>query len=785
MGAVVMAIRANLRERRGSALGLAFVTIVAALVPLAAAAGAHRAGGALERMHTELEPYHADIQFEGEDGAPEDVVARLQALPSVEVAGEGASIPARPAGTDLQPMIDSFGHGGVSPGVGSEFERARLDEGRSPGAADEVLLSARMARRLDLEVGDTFTIETFTFDGLFALFEGTATDPDGPTIDLAVVGVGRPPEELTSVDAPAPAFVVDASFFDQWSEEVAHFPGIYLVRLRDGVDALGDLRDEVRAEFGPSAAVNASEEQARIGEAVSFQTRSLWLLAGVSGLAGVAALGQAVARAARAGHEDRLILGALGHSRRERVLTTMGTVLLPVLLGLAVAVVGAWLSSAITSTGPSGRVDPASGMRFEPLTVVAGVSLSLAVVVVTVLITVRPLRGVRHGGHTLERLLVAPVLPPSVAVGVRAAISRRARQRAAPVWSTFGAVVAGITGTAAVLTFGVNLDRLVDEPARHGWPWDLQVALGDELDRDAAREAAQALADDPRIDGATLARIDTLDVDDRSTIVWATQRLEGDIELTVVAGRTPVGPGEIALGKITLDDLDVALGDIVTVSDASGEPVALEVVGQILVPTSENDDPADGATMTYEGLAQLKAPDSGYPDLYVDAARGVDPEVLAADLSDEVVFVTGAVTPPVVSNLELIDGTPRALAAYLGALAVAASAHGLLSSLRSRREEIAVLRSLGFVRRQVRATVHSHASVYAVAGLLVGLPLGIAAGRVVWRLLADELGFASAPAGTAVVLLLVPSALVAMAIIAGVPAHRAGKVRPASILRAE
>lgn len=785
MTSVVVSVIAHLRARRGSAVGLALLVFVAAVVPLAAATGARQAGTSLDRMRDELEPYHADLQFEGVDEPPADALERLERLPSVEVAGEGASIPARPAGTDLQPMIDSFGHGALSSKVGTDFERARLEAGRMPGSADEVMLSLRMARRLGLDVGDTFSLETFTFDGLFALFEGTATEPDGPTLALEIVGIGQQAEELTAADAPAPSFVVDRSFLERWGNQVAHFPGVFLVRLRDGMGALDALRSEARGEFGDAIAVNASEEQARVDDAIAFQAASLWLLAGVSGLAGLAAIAQAAVRSVRAGAADRRVLAALGQGERRLLLTALGTVAVPAMVGLVGAHLSAFGASGWLVAAPAERIDPLTGLRLDGLVVAAGSLLLLLLVVGAVAKGVRPPRAGPSTGRLGERVAATSVLTPALAAGVRAALSPSAHSGGGPVWSTFVAVTAAIVGMAAVLTFGESLARLVDEPARHGWPWDLQVALGDELDRSSARDAALALADDPRIAEATLARVDTMSLDGRATTVWATERLAGSIELSVVAGRSPAGPREIALGGTTLDELDVEVGDVITTPALDGAAVELEIVGQITVPTSETDDPAEGAAMMLEGLAALKNPDSGYPDLYVDVAPGVDPAVLAADLADEVVFVTGPVAPPVVSNLDLIDGTPRALALYLGALGIAASAHGLLSSLRARRGEIAVLRSLGFVRRQVKLTVHAHGSLYAAAGLVVGLPLGVAAGRTVWRALAEQLGFAGDPATTTAVLMLVPAALGAMAVIAHLPARRAGRVRPALVLRAE
>lgn len=80
------------------------------------------------------------------------------------------------------------------------------------------------------------------------------------------------------------------------------------------------------------------------------------------------------------------------------------------------------------------------------------------------------------------------------------------------------------------------------------------------------------------------------------------------------------------------------------------------------------------------------------------------------------------------------------LAGVLAALAVATIGHTLVSSIRRRRRELAVLKTIGFHRRQVSAVVAWQATTFAALAALIGLPLGVALGRVAWRALADELG---------------------------------------------
>jgi ABC-type antimicrobial peptide transport system permease subunit len=50
------------------------------------------------------------------------------------------------------------------------------------------------------------------------------------------------------------------------------------------------------------------------------------------------------------------------------------------------------------------------------------------------------------------------------------------------------------------------------------------------------------------------------------------------------------------------------------------------------------------------------------------------------------------------------------------------------------------LKALGFVKRQIGATVCWQASTIALVGIVLGIPLGVAVGQVVWRTFALNLG---------------------------------------------
>jgi ABC-type antimicrobial peptide transport system permease subunit len=119
-------------------------------------------------------------------------------------------------------------------------------------------------------------------------------------------------------------------------------------------------------------------------------------------------------------------------------------------------------------------------------------------------------------------------------------------------------------------------------------------------------------------------------------------------------------------------------------------------------------------------------------------------------------------------------------------MAVATLAHTLLTSVRRRRRDLAVLKVLGFVRSQVSATVAWQSSVIAAVAVVIGLPLGTASGRWAWHLFAGELGVPAQPTTPVLAAaLLVAATLLLANLVAAVPARLAARTHPSVILRAE
>ena len=83
---------------------------------------------------------------------------------------------------------------------------------------------------------------------------------------------------------------------------------------------------------------------------------------------------------------------------------------------------------------------------------------------------------------------------------------------------------------------------------------------------------------------------------------------------------------------------------------------------------------------------------------------------------------------------------PLILGCVLAVFGVATLLHLLVVSVVRRRREMGLLKALGFVNLQIGATVLWQATTVALVGIVVGVPLGIVVGRVVWNAFATNLG---------------------------------------------
>jgi predicted lysophospholipase L1 biosynthesis ABC-type transport system permease subunit len=128
---------------------------------------------------------------------------------------------------------------------------------------------------------------------------------------------------------------------------------------------------------------------------------------------------------------------------------------------------------------------------------------------------------------------------------------------------------------------------------------------------------------------------------------------------------------------------------------------------------------------------------------------------------------------------------PLQLSVLFAIAAFATLVHVLLTSVRRRRRDLAILQTLGFTRLQVTATIAWQALTLAGIALIIGVPFGILAGRIGWAAFAYRLGVVSEPTISTLSVVVVPVTLVAALLVSLGPGLIARRVRPASMLKAE
>jgi ABC-type antimicrobial peptide transport system permease subunit len=161
-------------------------------------------------------------------------------------------------------------------------------------------------------------------------------------------------------------------------------------------------------------------------------------------------------------------------------------------------------------------------------------------------------------------------------------------------------------------------------------------------------------------------------------------------------------------------------------------------------------------------------------------------KALLAKFGNNQLYSQVAELPTAVVSLGELRSLPLALGVFFALLASATVAHALVTTVRRRRHELAIMRSIGFTRRQSRLAIAWQATLIAAAGVVVGVPLGIVTGRLVWRWLAHNFPVVYVPPLAAIaVLLVVPAAILLANLLAAWPARSAARIRPAEALRTE
>jgi hypothetical protein len=712
------------------------------------------------------------------------------------------------------PQVQAIG-GAVDTSFGSVVDRPRIVAGRAvdPSAADEVTIGEALAAQSHLKVGDYLDGGSYTPEQVTGFVTGTftggPTGPDGqpvgagPRFRLRIVGIVRRPLDLGDRGAAGGVFVLTPAFTHEYESSIGSWNGTLLrVRTHHGAADVPAVAAEARRIFGQSPQFRLQDlaiESQGAQNAIDVLVVALWVFAGVAALAGLVAIAIVLSREISLTAIDQPTQSALGLTRPQRILV-VGVQAVPIALGGALlAVVAAAAASPLFPIGVARRAEPDPGLRVDGTVLALGV---FAVIAGTLLIaflaalrtTQQPRRATRVTPGRAAPVVGAASragLTPVATTGVRMALEPPRRgSTTVPVRSAIFGAVFGVVGVVAIFVLGSSLDHLAATPAQYGWTWDFAAVI----DNPSVVDPNTGLANEPGL--AAVAKVETANVqlDGRPVTAWAFTSLRGTVAPEIVTGRAPNGPDEIALGTASLDELAKSIGDTVHGEGPDGSH-DYRIVGTTAFPKLDSPQPlANGAALTDAGLtllvSQTNVTSSGSDYLMGRVAPGAK----LADVEQRVAAISpfgverpfGPTVPVEVDRLRQVNWLAATLTALFAALALLAVGHALVTSVRHHRRELAVLKTLGFDRRQVRATIAWQATTLATAGLIVGIPAGLIVGNLIWRQVADSLGVSTTPtAPTLALLLLIPCALAAVNLIAFFPARTAAHTKAAIALTSE
>ncbi|MET0628559.1 MAG: ABC transporter permease [Acidimicrobiia bacterium] len=800
---------ADVRHRRLALVALGLIAGITAGLATAAFAGARRTDTAWDRLRDATQASDA-IVFTSQAGIYTDDELGYEAfaeLPYVERVGAFGLFYASSELGEASGFLSSFGD--WLDGV----DTPRIVEGRAPrrDAPDEVVISRPSAGSLlaGFGPGDVVRMHLLTQEQLLA---ERADEPEGPEVKFEIVGVMDSPFNLAAIPSDGDIYVGPA-FRERYGAGLAVFSNL-MVKLKDPARDLPRLEAEVARRY-PGRGVPVYDLTAagkRVTHATDLERSGLQLFALAVVLAGLVILGQTLTRSVRAAGDDVPTLAALGFSRSDRALALALPHVVSVMVAAAVTVVVAIVLSERFPIGLGRRIDPDLGWHVDLPVIVAGAALTVIVLGAAVA------WSAWRAAHTvvdetapnragISSRVAQLGLPVTVSTGIGLALDPGRGQRALPTRPAVIGAIVGVLGVIGALTLAAGISDATTHPERFGAVWDVEAYVANAV-TDDFRAAPERMAEVRGVDDvARVARV-SLPVGDIVTPFYGVDDVKGSVQFVLLDGRAPAR-GEVALGPDSADAFGVSIGDDVEI----GSGGRFRVVGLVLLPTTPHSSFDQGGWMLPEDLARA-TPDGQRAALGEELgleARPTQQELeellfdmggIVARFADDAPVaattarVERAVGPDVViesssgpadqQNLRNTRPLPLMFALFAGALAIGALLHVSATVLRRRRHDLAVLRVLGLTTRQARACLAWQATTLAAIGLLVGVPLGVIVGRLVWRAVADQTPMVYVPPTALPALLLaVPLAFVVANLLAALPGSRAARLRPAEVLRAE
>ena len=772
-------------------------------------------------------------------GRIEELGHRLAHLPHVDRVAISPNFLVIPVGSNGKPVQSAVDNDDVTD-IGSENgeyftqDRVTVAEGRmaDPRSSSEMVATAAAARLSDWHVGETvpfgaYTVRqtqspTFSFDAQRPALRFSAK----------LVGLVTFSSQVVNDDVDRfPTFVLMTPALTRRLHASEIYP-LYGLRLAQGNREVGIVEKEIIGLLPPGTTYSfhvTSVAEGQVERSSKPEAIALGIFGGIAGLAALLIAGLAISRGLGAQGEDLDDLRALGADPLTLTCDAMFGLLSATVLGALLAVGVAVALSPLAPIGPASQVDPTAGFAFDWLVLGTGLAvLILGLCSLTVALAYRTVVRQRLGrssermerGSGVVNTAARTGLPASAVAGLRFALERGHGRSAVPVRSALVGAALAVLVVVTTLTFASGLSTLVSHPALYGWNWN--YAINSTGGNPIPPAAARLLTRDPDVAGWSGYNFADVEIDGQAVPVLLAQT-HAEVNPPILSGHALDANDQIVLGAATLAALHKKIGDTVSASYGSPAdapvyvpPTPLRIVGTATLPAigaSGALHPSMGTgAMISRGIGSalfkkaIRQPDPNLDGLEFDIVRlrpGVSPDVGLASLrrivddankvmaadpqgQGDVYQVIGVQRPAEIVNYQSTGATPGILAAGLAVGAVVALGLTLASSVRRRRRDFALLKTLGFTRAQLAVTVVWQASVAAFVGIVVGVPLGIALGRWLWDLFARGIyAVPEASVPVAQVVLVAVGALVLANVVAVIPGRIAARTRTALTLRAE
>jgi hypothetical protein len=694
----------------------------------------------------------------------------------------------------------------------------KLLSGRWPTASRDVLVGYSMQQRFGLHIGSVVTVPFYRSSQRTAILNvvgETAPAPHGPRVRFRVVGIEASLLDFPSV-TPSYAMYTSAAFDRGEGRDVASvaFAQIRLTHVAKSISNVQVLINNY-GKYGEYFVYQTTDNiTSAIEGAIHPQVVGWWFFALLTALAGLALVGQALARQSFAERASLPILSALGLRRSQLFRVGMFRAALIGTFGALGALATAYLLSPLTPVGEARAAAPARGFFFNGGVLGLGVpSILLGVLALAAFPawratqTRRRIEGQESPliGSRIARALATVNVAPSVLIGVRNALERGRGRTSVPVATALLGTVLAVGALVASSVFGASLSTLLTGPQLYGANWQVNL---ENVPTKVLHSALTTLGRNPAVTSVTYgSQGKVIDVNGESVPAVYADVAKGTMVYSLVSGRHPTREGQIDLGTSVLAHIRAHDGSLVSVSivglKGGSRTSKVKVVGTVVIPPSFGLAGLGGAAvLTIPGIEQLACGSGAKARPCVDAVnqkldQGNDWSIAIKVAPGRVgrttvraldrryfAYVNPQTIPTNLVNFGEAVDFPLLLSVTLAVFGAATLAHLLFVSVGRRRRQFAVLKVLGFTRRQVRSALYWQASTVALFGVVFGVPLGIFIGKLIWSEFATSAGAVPLAVVPGRSILYLGLAIVAAAIALGsIPAFLGARILPGEALR--